>query len=133
MRRLQNAIVDTSLSAHIFKGHMMVNDDGEYYWANPIVWHLSQHYLDFGWLSFNYYGPHLIEIQVADESFRKYGKGFPMGPPQNQYVYRKVILKGAMDYFHQRTLYILLFMSKRMINEKADFYSMSNSDWMWKK
>ena len=94
-----NAIVDTSLSAHIFKGHMMVNDDGEYYWANPIVWHLSQHYLDFGWLSFNYYGPHLIEIQVADESFRKYFKGFPMGPPQNQYVLPESNIEGGYGLF----------------------------------
>lgn len=94
-----NAIVDTSLSAHIFKGHMMVNSEGQHYWPNPIVWHLSQQYLDFGWLSFNYSGVHLIEIQVADESFRKYYKGFPLGPPQNQYILPESNIEGGYGLF----------------------------------
>lgn len=94
-----NAIVDTTLSAHIFKGHMMVNGEGQYYWANPIVWHLSQEYLDFGWLSFNYTGVHLVEVQVADESFRKYYKGFPLGPPQNQYILPESNIDGGYGLF----------------------------------
>ena len=105
-----NAIVDTSLSAHIFKGHMMVNEEGEYYWANPIVWHLSQQFLDFGWLSFNYYGPHMIEIQVADESFLKYYKGFPIGMPQNQYILPESNIEGGYGLFSStHSIYFVVY------------------------
>ena len=95
----ENAIVDTSLSAHIFKGHMFINEDGEYYWPSPIVWHLSQPILDFGWLSFNFYGVHLIEIQVADQAFQDYFRGFPMGPPQNQFILPESNVEGGYGLF----------------------------------
>lgn len=95
----QNAIVDTSLSAHIFKGHMFMDSLGLYYWANPLTWNLSQEVLDFGWLSFNYYGPHMIEIQVADQSYREYYRGFPSGLPQNQYILPDGNINGGYGLF----------------------------------
>jgi len=105
-----NAIVDTTLSAHIFKGHMAKDINGDYYWPNPIVWHLSQAYLDFGWLSFNYTGVHLIEIQVADESFRNYFKGFPIGPPQNQYILPESNIEGGYGLFSStHSIYFLVY------------------------
>ena len=105
-----NAIVDTSLSAHIFKGHMARDIKGDYYWPNPIVWHLSQESLDFGWLSFNYTGVHLIEIQVADESFRKYFKGFLIGPPQIQYILPESNIEGGYGLFSStHSIYFLVY------------------------
>ncbi len=82
----ENAIFDTTLSATIFKGAMMIDEEGLYYRNTPVIWNLSQPILNFGWLSFNYYGVHMIEIQVADQNFLDYYRGFPMGPPQNQYI-----------------------------------------------
>lgn len=95
----ENAIVDTSLSAHIFKGHMLMDSLGLYYGKNPIIWNLNQKLLDFGWLSFNYYGPHMIEIQVADQSFQDYYRGFPMGMPQNQYILPNGNVEGGYGLF----------------------------------
>lgn len=95
----ENAIVDTTLSAHIFKGHMLVDSLGLYYWTNPLVWNLSQKMLDFGWLSFNYYGPHMIEIQVVDKASQEYYRGFPMGMPQNQYILPASNVEGGYGLF----------------------------------
>lgn len=64
----------------------MIDEEGLYYRNTPVIWNLSQPILNFGWLSFNYYGVHMIEIQVADQNFLDYYRGFPMGPPQNQYI-----------------------------------------------
>ena len=80
----ENAIVDTSLSANAFKGPMFVSDTGELYRQNPLVWNLSQPMLDFSWLSFNYYGPHLLLIQAMDQAYHDYYVGDPMG--MNQYL-----------------------------------------------
>jgi len=82
----QNAIVDTSFSANIFKGSMLVDEDGFLYRPNPLVYQLSQHVLHLSWMYFNYYGPHLLEVQVADQSFQDYYRGQPLGQPQNSYL-----------------------------------------------
>ncbi len=96
---VNNAIIDTSFAANIFKDPMMVDDNGNLFRQNPIVWHLSQKYLDFSWMSFNYTGVHLIEVQVADSSFQSYYRGFPVGPPQNQYILPESNIEGGYGLF----------------------------------
>lgn len=96
---VQNAIIDTSFAANIFKDPMMVDKHGNLFRQNPIVWHLSQKFLDFSWMSFNYTGVHLIEVQVADCSFQSYYRGFPIGPPQNQYIMPESNIDGGYGLF----------------------------------
>lgn len=92
-----NAIVDTSLSATLFKGPMYLDADGRYFRLNPAVWNLSQRELHFGWLSFNYYGPHRILIQAADRSFWDYYQGDPLG--MNQYILPRGNIEGGYGLF----------------------------------
>jgi len=77
---VSNAIVDTSFNALSFKGPMHVDEDGNYYRPNPVVWNLSyqQPMLDIGWLFFNYTGLHLIAVQATDEAFSDYFEGDPL-------------------------------------------------------
>jgi hypothetical protein len=79
-----NFIMDTSFSALAFKGAPYQDEAGNYYRSNPQVWNFSQPDLYFSWLSFNYYGLHLIMIQSTDHAFSDYYKGDPMS--FNQYV-----------------------------------------------
>jgi len=94
---LVNAIIDTSLSAMAFKGQMFRDEDGNYYRPNPAVWNLSQNELDFGWMSFNYYGVHLIIIQATDHSFSDYFEGDPFR--QNQYILPNSNIEGGYGLF----------------------------------
>lgn len=95
-----NAIFDTSFSANAFKGPMYietVDDTTVYYRPNPLVWNLSQPDIDMGWLAFNYYGPHLIIFQAADQDFRDYFEGDPLG--QNQYILPNSNIDGGYGLF----------------------------------
>ncbi len=94
---LVNAIIDTSLSAMAFKGPMFRDEDGNYYRPNPAVWNLSQNELDFGWMSFNYYGVHLIIIQATDHNFSDYFEGDPFR--QNQYILPNSNIEGGYGLF----------------------------------
>lgn len=94
---LVNAIIDTSLPAMAFKGPMFRDEDGNYYRPNPAVWNLSQNELDFGWMSFNYYGVHLIIIQATDHNFSDYFEGDPFR--QNQYILPNSNIEGGYGLF----------------------------------
>ena len=92
-----NAIVDSSLAAHAFKGHMWVDENGNYYWPNPSVVNLSQDVIDFSWLLFNYYGPYLIAIQATDHAFSDYFLGDPFR--QNQWILPDSNVDGGYGLF----------------------------------
>jgi len=72
------AIVDSSLAAHIFKGHLLVDADGNYFRSGSFVWNSSIEIIPFTWLYFNYYGPHLITVKVTDDHFSEYFEGNPL-------------------------------------------------------
>ena len=109
-----NAIFDTSFSANAFKGLMHVETVGDttvYYRPNPLVWNLSQPEIDMGWLAFNYYGPHLIIFQAADQDFRDYFEGDPLG--QNQYILPNSNIEGGYGLFSSTYFrYFLVYLEK---------------------
>ena len=109
-----NAIFDTSFSANAFKGLMHVETVGDttvYYRPNPLVWNLSQPEIDMGWLAFNYYGPHLIIFQAADQDFRDYFEGDPLG--QNQYILPNSNIEGGYGLFSSTYFqYFLVYVEK---------------------
>ena len=72
---VSQAIVDSSLAAQIFKGHMLVDEEGNYFRPGSFVWNSSMDILHLTWLYFNYYGPHLITVEVTDSHFNEYFKG----------------------------------------------------------
>lgn len=78
-----NSIIDSSFSANAFKGSMYVDDDGNYYRPNPFVWNSVIKDIPFSWLYFNYYGPHMITVQVTSQSLQDYFAGDPVR--QNPY------------------------------------------------
>lgn len=92
-----NAIVDTSFAANAFKGNMWVDEDGNYYRPNPTVVNLSQNIIDFSWLHFNYYGPHLIALQATDHAFSDYFYGDPFR--QNQWILPDNNIEGGYGLF----------------------------------
>ncbi|MFQ6612991.1 MAG: DUF4249 family protein [Fidelibacterota bacterium] len=109
----QNAIVDTSFSANIFKGSMLVDEQGFLFRPNPLVSQLSQSVLPFGWMSFNYYGPHLVEIQVADQSYQDYYRGQPLGQPQNSYLLPQGNIAGGYGLFSStNSSYFVVYIQK---------------------
>jgi len=92
-----NAIVDTSFAANAFKGPMWMDEGGNYYRPNPVVVNLSQNVIDFSWLAFNYYGPHLIVIQATDHAFSNYFLGDPFR--QNQWILPDSNIEGGYGLF----------------------------------
>lgn len=109
----ENAIVDTSLSANLFKGTMLVDEQGFLYRPNPKVYQLSQHVLHLSWMYFNYYGPHLIEVQVADQSYQDYYRGQPLGQPQNSYLLPEGNVTGGYGLFSStNSCYFLVYVKK---------------------
>lgn len=92
-----NAIVDTSFAANAFKGPMWKDEYGNYYRPNPVVVNLSQNVIDFSWLAFNYYGPHLIVIQATDHAFSDYFLGDPFR--QNQWILSDSNVEGGYGLF----------------------------------
>ena len=72
------AIVDSSLAADIFKGHLLVDEEGNHFRPGSFAWNSSQSFLPFTWLYFNYYGPHLITVEVTDDHFSEYFEGNPL-------------------------------------------------------
>jgi len=92
-----NAIVDTSFAANAFKGSMWEDENGNYYRPNPAVVNLSQDVIDFSWLLFNYYSPHLIVMQTTDHAFSDYFFGDPFR--QNQWILPDSNIDGGYGLF----------------------------------
>ncbi|MBT7822660.1 MAG: DUF4249 family protein [Candidatus Marinimicrobia bacterium] len=92
-----NAIIDTSFSAHAFKGHMLLDEDGNKYWPNPIVWNFNVEEMYYGWLAFNYYGYNMIIIEATDDAFSNYYSGDPM--QMNQYTMPNSNIDGGFGLF----------------------------------
>jgi hypothetical protein len=92
-----NAIVDTSFAANAFKGSMWEDENGNYYRPNPAVVNLSQDVIDFSWLLFNYYSPHLIFMQTTDHAFSDYFFGDPFR--QNQWILPDSNIDGGYGLF----------------------------------
>ena len=106
-----NSIVDTSFSANTFKGPMNVNENGDYWRINPVVWNLSQPEIHFGWLFFNYYGPHLILIQATDHAFSDYFEGDPFR--QNQFILPNSNIEGGYGLFSSVSMqYFLVYVAQ---------------------
>lgn len=106
-----NSIIDTSFSANTFKGPMNVNENGDYWRINPVVWNLSQPEIHFGWLFFNYYGPHLILIQATDHAFSDYFKGDPFR--QNQFILPNSNIEGGYGLFSSVSMkYFLVYVAQ---------------------
>ncbi len=105
-----NAIVDTSFTANAFKGSMWVDEDGNYYRPNPAVVNLSQDVIDFSWLLFNYYGPHLIAMQTTDHAFSDYFFGDPFR--QNQWILPDSNIDGGYGLFSSvATRYFVVYIA----------------------
>lgn len=94
---ISNAIIDTSLSAHAFKGHMLVDSLGNKYWPNPTVWNFTVEEMYYGWLSFNYYGYNMIVIEATDDAFANYYAGDPL--QMNQYTMPNSNIEGGLGLF----------------------------------
>jgi len=92
-----NSIIDSSFSANAFKGSMYVDDLGNYYRPNPFVWNSAMKEIPFSWLYFNYYGPHMIFIEVTSESLQDYFKGDPLR--QNPYELPHSNIEGGYGLF----------------------------------
>lgn len=75
---VSHAIVDSSLAANIFKGPLHVDEDGNHFRPGSFVWNSSIGNIPFTWLYFNYYGPHLITVEVTDDHFSEYFEGNPL-------------------------------------------------------
>ena len=102
-----NAIVDTSLAALAFKGFMEEDEDGNLYRSGLFSWNSSIRQIPFNWLFFNYYGPHLITIQVTDENLRKYFEGNPGG--FNPFISPNSTVEGGYGLFYSsyaRTFFV---------------------------
>lgn len=92
-----NSIVDSSFSANTFKGPMYVDEDGNHYRPNPFVWNSMIRDIPFSWLYFNYYGPHMITVQVTSQSLRDYFTGDPVS--QNPYTLPASNIEGGYGLF----------------------------------
>jgi hypothetical protein len=80
------AIIDTSSLANTLKGRMQEDEDGNLYRSNTYTWTSGTDIIFFNWMSFNYYSPHLVTIEVTDESLHEYLEGSadgynPFKPP----------------------------------------------------
>ena len=94
---ISNVIIDTTLSAHAFKGHMLVDENGNKYWPNPTVWNFSVEEMYYGWLAFNYYGYNMIIIEATDHAFANYYAGDPL--QINQYIMPNSNIDGGLGLF----------------------------------
>ena len=92
-----NSIIDSSFAANAFKGPMYEKENGEYYRPNPFVWNSVMQDIPFSWLYFNYYGPHMIKIDVTSESMQNYFEGDPLG--QNPYILPNSNIEGGYGLF----------------------------------
>jgi hypothetical protein len=78
----ESSIIDTSLSAMAFKGHLekCMDDDEIALCRSPIMSiNLSSHEINLLWLNFNYYGPHLILFEALNTDAATYYAGDPEG------------------------------------------------------
>lgn len=94
---ISNVIVDTTISAHAFKGHMLIDDNGNRYWMNPTVWNFSVDEMYYGWLAFNYYGYNMVIIEATDDAFANYYAGDPL--QMNQYTMPNSNIEGGIGLF----------------------------------
>ncbi len=94
---ISNVIIDTTLSAHAFKGHMLVDENGNKYWPNPTVWNFSVEEMYYGWLSFYYFGYNMIIIEATDDAFANYYAGDPL--QINQYTMPNSNINGGLGLF----------------------------------
>ncbi|MFC1583043.1 DUF4249 family protein [Candidatus Neomarinimicrobiota bacterium] len=76
---VHHAIIDTSSLANTLKGTMQEDENGNLYRSNSHTWSSGADIIFFNWLSFNYYGPHLVTIEVTDESLHDYLEGSAEG------------------------------------------------------
>ncbi|MFC1543594.1 hypothetical protein ACFL4K_03535, partial [Candidatus Neomarinimicrobiota bacterium] len=54
--------------------------------------------IPFSWLYFNYYGPHLITVEITDTALREYLEGDPLG--QNPYTIPNTNIEGGHGLFY---------------------------------
>ena len=94
---ISNVIIDTTLSAHAFKGHMLVDENGNKYWPNQTVWNFSVEEMYYGWLSFYYFGYNMIIIEATDDAFANYYAGDPL--QINQYTMPNSNIDGGLGLF----------------------------------
>ena len=102
-----NAIVDTSLAALAFKGFMEEDENGNLYRSNLFSWTSSIRQIPFNWLFFNYYGTHLITIQVTDDNLSEYFAGNPGG--FNPFITPNSTVDGGYGLFYSsyaRTFFV---------------------------
>lgn len=98
---VSNVIIDTTFSAHAFKGHMLIDEEGNKYWMNPMVWNFIQREIFYGWIAFGYYGLHLIMIQATDQAFAEYYAGDPLGI--NQFIAPNTNIENGLGLFSSTT------------------------------
>jgi hypothetical protein len=94
----ENAIIDSSFSANGFKGPMLLDKDGNYYRPGIFTWNSSSSIVPFNWLYFNYYGPHLITVEITDNAIQDYFEGDPLR--QNTYALPKSNIVGGYGLFY---------------------------------
>jgi hypothetical protein len=95
---ISNAIVDTSIIANIFKESMLLNDEGNLYRDPVFVWNSGSEIIPFSWLYFNYYGLHLITVEITDDSIQEYFEGDPVR--QNPYALPNSNIEGGYGLFY---------------------------------
>jgi len=66
------SILDSNFAMKVFKYPIYKDEDEEYYRPNPFVWNAVIHNIPFNRFYFNYYGPHMIKIDVTSESMQNY-------------------------------------------------------------
>lgn len=76
---VKKAIIDTSSLANTLKGTMREDEDGNRYRSQSYTWTSGADIIFFNWVSFNYYGPHMVTIEVTDESLHEYLEGSAEG------------------------------------------------------
>ncbi|MFC1483875.1 DUF4249 family protein [Candidatus Neomarinimicrobiota bacterium] len=95
---MENAIVDTSFAANIFKESMLVDEVGNYYRSPVFTWNSASEIIPFSWLYFNYSGLHLITVETTDNSMQEYFEGDPLR--QNPYVLPNSNIEGGYGLFY---------------------------------
>ena len=76
---VHHAIIDTSSLTNSLKGRMREDEEGNLYRSDTYTWSSGTDIIFFNWLSFNYYGPQLVTIEVTDESLHEYLEGSAEG------------------------------------------------------
>ncbi|UCH09844.1 MAG: DUF4249 family protein [Fidelibacterota bacterium] len=93
-----NAIIDSSFAANAFKGPLLKDDEGNYYRAGTFAWNSASEIIPFSWLYFNYYGPHLVTVEITDASIEEYFEGDPLR--QNAYRLPNSNVEGGYGLFY---------------------------------